>query len=208
MTANPFDALNTCSLTFCKLKQLCEYTLLSNSPPITLIGLLYLQVPRLRPLVIMSNITVKRSKEQRWKVIERGQPKCSEKKLSQCHFVHYNSHINTRTLWEAGDYVPDIWSRTEEHVITEYKVYCSEGSQTESARSSSKGWPKTKVEHLVMNKAACWGKDCWEYLAKKEVEHLGWVLCLEERILLRFRLIKFIYLCTQRASLYRGGKCK
>jgi hypothetical protein len=42
---------------------------LSNTPPITLIGLLYLQVPRLRPLVLMSNITVKRSKKQRWKLL-------------------------------------------------------------------------------------------------------------------------------------------
>jgi hypothetical protein len=96
MTANPFDALNTRSLTLWKLKQLFEYTFLSNAPPITLIGLLYLQVPRLRPLVLMSNITVKRSKEQRWKVIERGHQKCSEKKLSQCHFVHYNSYISPR----------------------------------------------------------------------------------------------------------------
>jgi hypothetical protein len=87
MTPNPFDALNTCSLTLLKLKQQREYTFLSNAPPITLIGLLYLQVPKLRPLVVMSNITVERSKEQRWKVIEMEQPKCSEKKMSQCHFV-------------------------------------------------------------------------------------------------------------------------
>jgi hypothetical protein len=148
---------------------------LCNSPPLTVIGLLYLQVPRLPPLVLMSNITVKRSKEQRWKVIERGQPKRSEKKLSQCHFVHYNSHINPRPPWEAGDYLPNKRYRTEEHIITEYNVYCSEGSQAGSARPSSKGWPKTKVKHLVTNKAACWEVECWEYLARKEVEHLGWV---------------------------------
>jgi len=44
-------------------------------------------------------------------------------------------------------------------MITEYKVYCSEGSQAWPARPSSKGRPK-KVKHLVMNEAACWEVDC------------------------------------------------
>jgi len=119
-----------------------------------------LQVPMLRPLVLMSNITVKRSTEQRWKVIERRQLKCSEKKLSKCNFLHYKSHINPRAPWEAGDYPSGIWHRTEDHIITEYKVYCSEGSQVWPARPSSKGRPKTKVKHLVMTKAARWEVDC------------------------------------------------
>jgi len=91
MTANPFDSLNTCSITLWKLKQQCEHTFLSNAPPITLRGLLYLQVPRLRQLVLMGNITVKRSKEQRWEVIEREQRKFSEKKCP-------SATLSTKTL--------------------------------------------------------------------------------------------------------------
>jgi hypothetical protein len=32
--------------------------------------------------------------EQRWNEIDRGKPKYSEKKLSQCHFVHHKSHMD------------------------------------------------------------------------------------------------------------------
>jgi hypothetical protein len=31
--------------------------------------------------------------EHRWNEIDRGKPKYSEKKLSQCHFVHHKSHM-------------------------------------------------------------------------------------------------------------------
>jgi hypothetical protein len=30
----------------------------------------------------------------RWDDTDRGEPKNSEKNLSQCHFVHYKSHIS------------------------------------------------------------------------------------------------------------------
>jgi hypothetical protein len=32
-------------------------------------------------------------KEHRWNEIDREKPKYSEKNLSQCHFVHYKSHM-------------------------------------------------------------------------------------------------------------------
>jgi hypothetical protein len=32
--------------------------------------------------------------EHRWNEIDRGNQKYSEKKLSQCHFVHHKSHID------------------------------------------------------------------------------------------------------------------
>jgi hypothetical protein len=31
--------------------------------------------------------------EHRWNEIDREKPKCSGKILSQCHFVHYKSHM-------------------------------------------------------------------------------------------------------------------
>jgi hypothetical protein len=34
------------------------------------------------------------SMEHRWKEIDRGKPKYSEKNLSQCHFVHNQSHMD------------------------------------------------------------------------------------------------------------------
>jgi hypothetical protein len=46
--------------------------------------------------------------EHRWNEIDRGKPKYSGKNLSQCHFVHYKSHMNWPwiepgpTRWEAG----------------------------------------------------------------------------------------------------------
>jgi hypothetical protein len=32
--------------------------------------------------------------EQRWNEIDRGKPKYSAKNLSQCHSVHYKSHMD------------------------------------------------------------------------------------------------------------------
>jgi hypothetical protein len=70
MTATSLDALNTGSLTLWSLKQQCEYTLLSNAPPISEIGLLCLKVHRLRPSVfLMKSIKVKKSKEH-WRKTE------------------------------------------------------------------------------------------------------------------------------------------
>jgi hypothetical protein len=46
--------------------------------------------------------------EHRWNEINRGKPKYSEKNLSQCHFVHYKSHMDWPGIepgpprWEAG----------------------------------------------------------------------------------------------------------
>jgi hypothetical protein len=47
--------------------------------------------------------------EHRWNEIDRGKPKYSGKNLSQCHFVHHNSHMGCPRIepgpprWEAGD---------------------------------------------------------------------------------------------------------
>jgi hypothetical protein len=35
-----------------------------------------------------------RAMEHRWKEIDRGKPKYSEKNLSQCHFVHHKSNMD------------------------------------------------------------------------------------------------------------------
>ena len=99
MTANPFDALNTCSLTFWKLQQQCEYTFLSSTPPITLIGLLYLQVPRLRPLVLMSNITVKRSKVNGGKLLG-GDNRSARRKKCPSATLYTKTLISTSGLPE------------------------------------------------------------------------------------------------------------
>jgi hypothetical protein len=34
--------------------------------------------------------------EHWWNEIDRGKPKYSGKNLSQCHFVHHKSHMDTR----------------------------------------------------------------------------------------------------------------
>jgi hypothetical protein len=47
--------------------------------------------------------------EQRWNHTDRGNPKDSQKILSQCHFVHHKTHVDYPenepglSLWEAGD---------------------------------------------------------------------------------------------------------
>jgi hypothetical protein len=35
------------------------------------------------------------SMEHRWNEIDRGKPKYSGKNLSQCHFVHHKSHMDS-----------------------------------------------------------------------------------------------------------------
>jgi hypothetical protein len=48
-------------------------------------------------------------KERRWNKTDRENPKYSGENLSQCHFVHQNSHIDQPGLeprppwWEVGD---------------------------------------------------------------------------------------------------------
>jgi hypothetical protein len=40
--------------------------------------------------------------KHRWNDIDRGKPKCSRKNLSQCHFVHHKSHMDSRDRTRAS----------------------------------------------------------------------------------------------------------
>jgi hypothetical protein len=53
--------------------------------------------------------------ERRWNETDREKPKCSEKNLSQCHFVYHKSLMDWPGIepgpprWEAGDLPPEPW---------------------------------------------------------------------------------------------------
>jgi len=48
-----------------------------------------------------SNMKIKVSMERWWSDINRGKPKCSEKKLSKCHLLRHESHMDCARI-ECG----------------------------------------------------------------------------------------------------------
>ena len=156
----------------------------------------------------MSNIKVKRSKEHWWKVIERGQPKCSEKKpvpVPLCP-LHINCHINPTPPWQPLPARDMAWTWTLSYYgrntrFTALKVP-RQGPLVlliKVGRKRGKAFGNEEGSVLGSGLLGIFSKErSWAFGLSFV---LGWKHC-------RKISINKIYLhCTQTASLYRTGKC-